>query len=316
MSDTILGIHSNVRPGMIDPSTGKPTDPSLIDGHGWLTVTRDGVTTTHGLWPDDHPRVVKRGLSNGDGSDVRRGLEDDMAPVASRYYRLTPEQTATLDAKLKENAAWGMTDNCSSWASSTLEAVTGQRVNADEPYTAGVVETPRVLGGSIHRLEQTDRTSREAPTTSPVAKERSSSWLSDASDAQKPANATPALLSPHAQNLLRDSEHHVRQLAERHGLPWNPGMDNTVAAVAQRARADGLTGINHFNVKDGQIRYGQFDGYTLKDGSIDARVAANTPEAVSRDGLAQTDQVMNQQQSIRVAEQATPEMSPPALQRA
>ena len=38
-----------------------------------------------------------------------------------------------------------------------------------------------------------------------------------------------------------------------------------MAAVAQRARADGLTGINQFNVKDGQIRYGQYDGYTLKD---------------------------------------------------
>ena len=316
MSDTILGIHSNVRPGMIDPSTGKPTDPGLTDGHGWLSVTRDGKTTTYGLWPDDHPRVVEQGWNNGDGSDVRTGMEDKFRSAASRYYRLTPEQATTLESKLKENATWGMTDNCSSWASSTLEAVTGQRVNADEPYTAGVVETPRVLGGSIHRLEQTDRTSREAPTTPPVAKERSSSSLSDASDAQKPANAKPALLSPHAQNLLRDSEHHVRQLAERHGLPWNPGMDNTVAAVAQQARADGLTGINQFNVKDGQIRYGQYDGYTLKDGSIDARVAANTPEAVSRDGLAQADQVMNQQQSIRVAEQATPEMSPPALQRA
>ncbi len=316
MSDTILGIHGNVRPGMIDPSTGKPMDPGLIDGHAWLTVTRDGVTATHGLWPDDHPRVVKRGLSNGDGSDVRRGLEDDMTPVASRYYRLTPEQAATLESKLKENAAWGMTDNCSSWASSTLEAVTGQRVNADEPYTAGVVETPRVLGGSIHRLEQKDRTSREAPITPPVANERSSGSFSDASDAQKPANTRPAVLSHHAQNVLRDSEHHVRLLADRHGLPWNPGMDNTVAAVAQQARADGLTGINQFNVKDGQIRYGQYDGYTLKDGSIDARLAANTAEPVSREGLAQTDQAMNQQQSIRMAEQATPEMSPPALQRA
>lgn len=72
MSETILGIHSNVRPGMLDPSTGKLRDPNLIDGHGWLTVTRDGVTTNLGLWPDDHPRVVGRGLSNGSGSDVRR----------------------------------------------------------------------------------------------------------------------------------------------------------------------------------------------------------------------------------------------------
>ncbi|MBT9551050.1 MAG: hypothetical protein IV088_09400 [Hydrogenophaga sp.] len=204
MSDTILGIHSNVRPGMIDPSTGKPTDPGLTDGHGWLPVARDGKTTTYGLWPDDHSRVVEQGWNNGEGSDVRAGMED----------------------KSRGHAASG--------------------------------------------------------------------------------------LVPQAWNLLRDSGHHVRQLAERHGLPWNPGMDNTVAAVAQQARADGLTGINQFNVKDGQIRYGQYDGYTLKDGRVDARVAANTPEAVSRDGLAQTDQAMNQQQP----EQALPERSPPALQRA
>lgn len=316
MSDTVLGIHSNVRPGMMDPSTGKPIDPGLTDGHGWLSVTRDGKTTTYGLWPDDHRRVIEQGWDNGEGSDVRVGMEDKYRSAASRYYRLTPEQTATLDAKLKENAAWGMTDNCSSWASSTLEAVTGQRVNADEPYTAGVVETPRVLGGSIHRLEQKDRTSREAPTTPPVAKERSSSSLSDAGDAQKPANARPAVLSHHAQNVLLDSEHHVRQLAERHGPPWNPGMDNTVAAVAQQARADGLTGINQFNVKDGQIRYGQYDGYTLKDGSIDARVAANTPEAVSRDGLVQADLAMARQPDTRMAEQAAPQLSAPVLQRA
>ncbi|WP_374411470.1 hypothetical protein [Hydrogenophaga sp.] len=162
MSETILGVHSSVRPGVIGPATGRPMDPGLIDGHAWLTVTRDGVSTTYGLWPDDHPRVVHRGLNNGVGSDIRRGFEDDMTPAASRYYRLTPKQTATLESKLKENVHWGVTDNCSSWASSTLEAVTGQRLNADEPYTAGVVETPRVLGGSIQALERMDHTSRIA----------------------------------------------------------------------------------------------------------------------------------------------------------
>lgn len=309
MSDTILGIHSNVRSGMIDPTTGQPRDPGISAGHGWLTVTRDGKTTAYGLWPDDHPRVVEQGWNNGEGSDVRVGMEDKYRSAASRYYRLTPEQVKTLDARLKENATWGVTENCSSWASSTLEAVTGERVNADEPYTAGVVETPRVLGESIHRLEQKNRTSREAPATPTAAEERSSSSLSDARGAEQ-----PAALSPHARNLLNDSEREVRQLAERHHLAWNPGMDNTVAAVAQQARADGLTGINRFNVRDGQIHYGQYDGYTLKDGRIDARVAANTPEAVSRQGLAQTDQAMAQQEA-RVAE-LPPQMAQGALQRA
>jgi hypothetical protein len=113
-------------------------------------------------------------------------------------------------------------------------------------------------------------------------------------------------LSPHALNLLSDSEQQVRQLAERHGLPWDQGMDNTVAALAHQARAEGLTGINKFNVSGGQIRYGQYDGYTLKDGSIDARVAANTPADVSQQGLLQADQAMNQPQESRVAEHSPP----------
>jgi hypothetical protein len=115
-------------------------------------------------------------------------------------------------------------------------------------------------------------------------------------------------LSPHALNLLSDSEQQVRQLAERHGLPWDQGMDNTVAAVAHRARADGLTGINRFHVTGGQIRYGQYDGYTIKDGSIDARLAANTPAEQSHKGLAQADLAMNQAQESRGAEHSHPAM--------
>lgn len=119
--------------------------------------------------------------------------------------------------------------------------------------------------------------------------------------------AAYAALSPQAQTLLRDSEHQVRQLAERHGLPWDQGMENTVAAVAQQARADGLTGINHFAVRDGQIRYGQQDGYILRDGQIDARVAANTPLARSHEALAQTDQILSRQPENRAHELEVPQ---------
>ncbi|MFC3685262.1 DUF6973 domain-containing protein [Hydrogenophaga luteola] len=113
-------------------------------------------------------------------------------------------------------------------------------------------------------------------------------------------------LSPHARKLLNDSEQQVRQLAERHGLPWDQGMDNTVAAVAHHACANGLTGINQFHVTSGQIRFGQCDGYTIKDGSIDARVAANTPAEMSQQGLLHADQAMNQLQDSRVTEHSPP----------
>lgn len=319
MSDAVLGIHSNVRPGMIDPATGRPFDPGLIDGHGWLTLTRDGKTTTYGLWPDDNPRIADAGLGNGRESDIRVGMEDKYNAAASRYYRLSPEQAKVLDAKLKENVTWGYTNNCSSWASETLTAVTGERINADEPYTAGVVETPRVLGESIHQLERKQPTSRGAPATPPPQKGTTSNSLSDASGAsgmQEPDASRHARLSVHAQNLLSDSEREVRQLAHSHGLPWDQGMDNTVVAVAQQARADGLTGINLVNVKNGQIRFGQYDGQLLKEGGIDARVAANTPEATSLEGLAQTDLSLSRQQENQVAGRLAPELTQPALQRA
>jgi len=81
--DVILGVHSNVRKGQMDPETG---DPYGFDaGHAWISVTRDGKTTRYGLWPDAHPNVE----DNGGGSDIRTGMEDSDTPAASRYYRLT-----------------------------------------------------------------------------------------------------------------------------------------------------------------------------------------------------------------------------------
>lgn len=114
--DVILGVHSNVRNGQMDPETG---DPYGFDaGHAWISVTRDGKTTRYGLWPDAHPNVE----DNGDGSDIRTGMEDGDTPAASRYYRLTLEQVAKLDSLLKANETWGYTHNCSSWARTSPES--------------------------------------------------------------------------------------------------------------------------------------------------------------------------------------------------
>lgn len=40
-------------------------------GHAWISVTKNGTVTVYGLWPDEHPRT----LDNGDGTDIRVGLE-------------------------------------------------------------------------------------------------------------------------------------------------------------------------------------------------------------------------------------------------
>ena len=97
-------------------------------------------------------------------------------------------------------------------------------------------------------------------------------------------------LSPQSLQLIQQSEQQVRAIADRHQLPWNPGMDNTVHAVAQQAREQGLTCITHLKVQNGQIRFAQHDGYALREGQLDARSAANTDARESITRMAQADQ--------------------------
>ncbi|MDP2023788.1 MAG: glycoside hydrolase family 19 protein [Hydrogenophaga sp.] len=97
-------------------------------------------------------------------------------------------------------------------------------------------------------------------------------------------------LSPQSLQLIQQSEQQVRAIADRHQLPWNPGLDNTVHAVAQQAREQGMTGITHLKVQDGQIRFAQHDGYSLREGQLDARAAANTETRESIALMARADQ--------------------------
>lgn len=97
-------------------------------------------------------------------------------------------------------------------------------------------------------------------------------------------------LSPASLNLIQESEQQVRALAERHNLPWDAGLDNTVLALAAGAREQGLTGITHLKVQDGQIRFAQHDGFALREGGLGARAAANTDGTESLAQLAEHDQ--------------------------
>lgn len=94
-----------------------------------------------------------------------------------------------------------------------------------------------------------------------------------------------AQLGDTSRELLRDAERHVRALADKHKLPWDRGMDNTVFAVAQHAREQGMTDITALKVVDGQIRFAQqAKGEPLRESQIDAKAAANTgvDESVGR----------------------------------
>lgn len=118
-------------------------------------------------------------------------------------------------------------------------------------------------------------------------------------------------LAPESQQLLKDSERHVRAMAERHQLAWDRGMDNTVTALALEAREQGLTGITHLKVQDGQIRFAQQDGFGLREGRIDARTAANTAADDSLQQMASNDQrelaSAQAQPAPQIAEARTPE---------
>ena len=98
MGNMILGIHSNVVGGANDYTAG----------HAWLTITHNSRTTAYGLWPDAHPSVV----NNGDGSDIRVGMEASAKSEASRYYRLSDAQAKNFNALMAANTAWRYTHLC------------------------------------------------------------------------------------------------------------------------------------------------------------------------------------------------------------
>lgn len=103
---------------------------------------------------------------------------------------------------------------------------------------------------------------------------------------RKGAALDPTALPQGPRQLLDDSRDHVQRMADKHGLPWDQGMENTVHAVALKASEAGLHRITHLTVDKGQIRLAEHDGLTLKEAGIDARQAANTPAGESEQKLA------------------------------
>lgn len=129
----------------------------------------------------------------------------------------------------------------------------------------------------------------------------------------KKADESTSLLRPESQKVVQDCQQHVRAFVDRHQLGWDQGMDNTVWSVAQQAREQGMTGITHFNPVGGQIRFAQLDGGLLKQGQVDARLAANTDAGESMTRLMQQDQLRSQEATAINSHCSTPmEVAVPA----
>ncbi len=130
---------------------------------------------TYGLWPDYNP---KAGGDNGSESDLRKDIELEVAPDGkldptadhNRYYELNEDQEADLLENLSEHHEYVgsvyepeqfiiiPTNNCSSYASDTVDDVVGEDVDADSWLG---FETPKELGESIESLEE------KTPSTAP-----------------------------------------------------------------------------------------------------------------------------------------------------
>lgn len=238
MSDkVVLGVHSAVSS---QTQANGNSYKKFIDGHAWLSVTRNGKTEYYGVWPDDHPRVT----DNGDGTDIRVGLEKGFRSSADRYYELSPTQVKRLDEALKANVAWSPTTTCAGWASDTVSAVTGKKLDATEFLS---IETPRELARTIHTLEAKQPTAPDRPHA-PIAPQQSSSnpFGDEAAPAARPDARHPAVaLGAHNDPLYVQAEDAVRRLDAGLGRAFDDHSACMAASTACLAKANGFDRIDH-----------------------------------------------------------------------
>ncbi len=287
----VLGVHSRV-----DPNTVGSAD-QFVDGHSWLSVTRNGATQYYGLWPDDHPRVV----DNGPGTDIRVGMEARSTPTASRYYELTPEQVAKLDSALRENVAWGLTNTCASWASETAAKVTGKRLDAGEFL---ITDTPRELIKSIREAEKREPTSPSHPLPPPDPKEKSSSLrsLGDAST-QLHQQATAGVHRLDAAMGRAPDESSERMSASLANLARSHGLDRIDHVVLSAGNAQTPPGQNVFVVQ------GRLDDPAHLRAQMSTNLAVQTPVNESLQQLQKMDQQLAEsrvQQDPALLQQESP----------
>ena len=158
----VLGIHSNVGP-----------DSGFTSGHAWITYAdwtngTNPTVTRVGLWPDEHPLTV----DNGDGSDVRFGLEQSNLGAYNRFYLLSPSEFQNLTNYMGQSADWAYLNTCANWAEGAVQAAVGEEVDSSDFVLFG---TPRKISESIISLEAEEPTTGLEPRDSGADIEEGSS---------------------------------------------------------------------------------------------------------------------------------------------
>lgn len=172
---------------------------------------------------------------NGTGTDIRRGMETGYPASASRYYELNAEQVKQLEDVLGGNVSWRYTNTCASWASETVQSITGQRINADD--TLGL-ETPRQLIDGIQELERKQKSSPDAPIAPNAAANSSSLGAASPPPTQSMEEALQAQLARFLDDPERQRawaaqvETHRIQLAA-HEAPHPDARDSQIADVGR-----------------------------------------------------------------------------------
>lgn len=234
--NVVLGVHSWVDPNI--QSKGNKFD-RFIDGHAWLTVSRNGEVSYYGLWPDSHPDIVRRGQGDPEVTDIREGREAGYEATASRYYNLTPEQAKELETALKQNVTWSPTTTCAGWASDTVTSVTGNKLDATEFLS---IETPRELVKTIRALEDKQAT---APDQALPATEKAPGSL----ESLKPESLREKA-SDWYESIQKSAEEAVRRLEETFGRKYDEKSERLAYASAVVAAHHNLQRVDHIVLND------------------------------------------------------------------
>ena len=146
--EKVLGIHSSGEPG-----------GDYDSGHTWISVydlDGNGHFTTYGLY------AIENWTHDWELGDTS---------LADRWYGLTPKQEALLNEQLSqsESSLWTPWYTCTSLAVDVVEAVTGEKIDADDNLG---FETPREATRSIRELEQREPTTPQQPKRTDPPKEQ------------------------------------------------------------------------------------------------------------------------------------------------